>query len=313
MKLLQLSYFAIALVFVSSCGQADIKDTSASAKESFSPTKPQPKQLNISILWDLSDRIDSKKHPASPEHYQRDIEVIKDFTEFFKQDMDKKGAYMAQGKLKVFFTPAPTDLQINNLAKNMDVDLSQYHGNGSSKEKKNVFDHITNDFTGSAQKIYDITISNNKNNKEWDGSDIWRFFKKDVDQCIAGELNYRNILVILTDGYIYHKDSKQVQGNRSAYILPKTLKPFRKNSNWPQLFNSKDYGLITTRSDLQNLEILVLEVEAESGNKDDEDYIGAYLSKWFTEMGVAKNNFKIYSSDLPVNSKKRIEEFLKKS
>lgn len=41
---------------------------------------------------------------------------------------------------------------------------------------------------------------------------------------------------------------------------------------------------------------------------NDEDVIKAYLSKWFDEMNIKK--YEIYNSDLPINTKTRIEKFI---
>ena len=46
--------------------------------------------------------------------------------------MATKGAYLAKSKLKVFFSPHPTDANINNLASKLDIDLS----NKDAKEMK---------------------------------------------------------------------------------------------------------------------------------------------------------------------------------
>jgi len=303
--LLQLTFFISFLSI--NCGSDDVAGATESGEKPA--TSRISKQLNINILWDLSDRIDPNKNPASPEHYQRDIEIIKQIAEIFKQDMDSKGAYLSRGKIKVFFTPAPADNNINTIAQNLSKDLSIYKGEGASKEKKKVYDGITSEFVQNATNIYNLTIQNNKSKPNWDGSDIWRFFKNDVDKVIDADTNYRNILVILTDGYIYHKDSKLSQGNRSQFILPQTLKPFRNNNNWQTLLNDKDYGLMSTGKKIDNLEVLVLEVSPSKENKNDEDYIQAYLEKWFTEMGIKK--CKIYTTDLPAYTKNRIQSFIK--
>lgn len=307
MKLINRLFIASALFIASSCGGPDVKDAKASLTEAV---EPKEDQLNISILWDLSDRINPKEHPAHPEHYQRDLEIIRSLTELFKQDMDQRGAYRAKGKIRVIFTPTPADAEINNLAKELDVDLSKFSGEGSSKEKKKVYDSITTKFTKASEKIYQLTMATNSGKKYWDGSDIWRFFKNDVDQCIEDE-NYRNIVVLITDGYIYHRNSSQATGPRSQAVLASTLMPFRGNPSWRSLFNSNNYGLIAERSDLQNLEVLVLEIQPEKGQQDDENYIEAYLRKWFTEMGVKDDKIKIYGSGIPNDTKKRIERFIK--
>ena len=140
---------------------------------------------------------------------------------------------------------------------------------------------------------------------------FWRFFKDDVDMCIEKSENYRNILVIVTDGYIYHQNTIQNTGNRFSYISPTLFDKFklRNNSNWETEIKNSDFGLLANRSDLQNLEVLVLEVSAYSEKfKSDEDVIKHILASWFKEMGV--NRSSIYYSDLPVYTQKRIEDFM---
>jgi hypothetical protein len=301
----------IAILFLNSCS-SDSKEKKQDAEDSNTTAiKATDRQLNINILWDLSDRIDPQTNPASPQHYERDIEIIKNIASFFKKDMEKRGAYKAKGRLKVFFTPTPDNDRINTIAGNLSCDLSAYAGDGANSKKKEMYDSLETRFARSANEIYQIALSNNKGKKQWDGSDIWRFFKNDVKAyCIDPSVNYRNILVILTDGYIFHKDSKDKQGNRTAYILPELLKPFRNNPQWQTTFTKGDYGLISTRKDLQNLEVLVLEITPSKGYKNDEDIIKAYLAKWFEEMGIAKTNYECQNTDLPEYTRKKVEGFL---
>ncbi|MCA2538953.1 MAG: hypothetical protein IM550_06840 [Microcystis sp. M54BS1] len=293
-------FFCIVIAGITSCNDSDKKapENQANASES-----KFGKQLKISVLWDLSDRINPKIHTDLPTNADRDIAIIKYFADYLKADMDKKGAFMAKGKLKVFFSPNPTDQNINSLASRLDIDLS----NKDVKLKKEVYDNISNSFEQSAKQITDMTIKTSK----WVGSDIYRFFKNDVvDYCVSKDTSYRNILVILTDGYIYHPQSKGRAGNKSEYILSDLLSSLglRNNQNFKSVFQSKNCGLISTRKDLNNLEILVLEVNSEANYKNDEDIIKFYLQNWFTEMNAKR--FEIYNTDLPENTKKRIGDFL---
>ncbi len=310
----RLGKIIFSLAFLNACTSAsDSKEQEheESEKRTAAAINTIDRQLNINILWDLSDRIDPVKSPAFPQHYQRDIEAIKTITTFFKKDMEKRGAFKAKGKIKVFFTPTPENERINTIAKNLSCDLSSFTGDGANKRKKEIYDSIESRFTGNANEIYQLTISSNKGKKLWVGSDIWRFFKNDVkDYCQDPSGNYRNILVILTDGYIFHKDSKDKQGNRTTYILPELLRPFRNNPNWQAMFANGNYGLISTRKDLQNLDVLVLEITPSKEYKNDEDILKAYLGKWFEEMGIQKMNYACYNTDLPEYTKKKIEAFL---
>ena len=264
---------------------------------------PINKQLNITIVLDLSDRIDPKLHSAHPEHANRDIEIVKYFTQLFKDDMEARGAFNAKGKIKVILSPAPNVDDINTIISQLNVDLSQVSNN---KEKKKVFDSITTDFEKNLEVIYEKTIKT----KKYLGADVWRFFKNDVvDYSVENSNEYRNILVLITDGYLYHQASRDVIGNRSAYLTSRFInKAGLRKSSWLNTFNDGDYGFITKRTDLDSLDVLVLEITPSTKHKNDEDVIKQYLSKWFTEMNV--NSFKLYNTDLPKYTKGRIKKFI---
>ncbi|MDC9723480.1 MAG: hypothetical protein PSN34_12020 [Urechidicola sp.] len=297
-KLLIIGVFTFCLV---SCKNEP--KTEVNANQPKNQTKEKDKQLNITILLDLSDRIEPTKYPSSPEHFERDIEVVNYFTELFKKDMEKKGAFMAKGKMKVIFSPRPNDSEINEIATQLSIDLSKTK---NTKEKKNIFDNVSINFKENLSKIYSKTIET----KKYPGSDIWRFFKNDVvDYCIEDSSDYRNILVLITDGYLYHKNSTDKTKNRTASLLPINIASSGLRSpNWKDKFDSQDFGYITTRSDLNNLDVLVLEINPSEKFKNDEDVIKEYLSKWFTEMNV--NSFKLYNSDLPQYTKSKIDKFI---
>lgn len=263
-------------------------------------------QLNITILLDLSDRIDPIEHPSNPEHSDRDLAIVNYFTEVFRQDMETKGAFSAKGKMKVIFSPQPKDGEINSIASKLNIDLSKV----GTKEKKQIFDNISSSFSENLSSIYSKTIQS----KKWVGSDIWRFFKNDVvDYCIEKDKGYRNILVLITDGYIYHDDTRDRKEKRSTYLTPKYIYSERLNliGDWDivkKRIEKYDYGYLTVRQDLEDLEVLVLEINPTTERKNDEDVIKEFLSKWFDEMHVKR--YGLYNSDLPEFTKTRIENFL---
>lgn len=295
--------FYLYAVLLFSCGQAG-----SNVKEEQADTAPQNKeagkqQLNLTILLDLSDRIDPKTSPDKPEHYQKDIALINYFSGYFVKEMEKKGTYMAKGKMKIIFSPKPQDPNINIAAEKLNVDLSKM----ATKQKKEVHDNFKQTVNENISRIYETTLKE----KNWIGSDVWRFFKNDVkDYAIDRNPEYRNVLVVLTDGYIYHKDSKDKNGNRYAYMLPALFQQYklRNNPNWSSAMDKQNFGLIATRNDLNNLEVLVLEVTPSPSYKNDEDIIKKVLSKWFDEMKVKRKA--IFNSDLPEYTKQRINDFL---
>jgi len=261
----------------------------------------EEKQMNITLLLDLSDRIDPKKHPASPEHHERDKGAVSSVVSVFKAYMNKQGAYLAKSKIRVLINPLPKDRNINAIMEKMNIDLSEMKKPADKREAFKTMDSV---FSENISKIYDLALQQ----KKYPGSDIWRFFKNDIDLVIEDDPSYRNILVVITDGYVFHEDSKIQEKNRTSWLTGPLIKRygFRDSKNWRQKFDEGDYGFIATRKDLDNLEVLVLEVETK--HTGDEDIIKAYLSKWFDEMGVRK--YEIYNSDLPTNTRKRIERFI---
>jgi len=265
------------------------------------PEKPQEKQLNISILLDLSDRISPSINPDAQKH---DIENIKTITEFFKSNTERLGAYKAKGKIRIFLNPPPANADINSIVSKLIIDCS---GGIEKKDyRKEVYKTISDLYTQNLEEVYQQTISTSA----WKGSDIWGFFKNNVkDFCIDKDTNYRNILIIFTDGYLYDdKNNPIYDKNRFANIPPKKLANYRTN-NWQTKIQQDDFGFKTEVSGLNNLEILVLGVKAEnSAHIFDASILTFLLENWFNEMNVS--NYKICPFDLPANTKTRIENFL---
>jgi len=263
------------------------------------PVEIQEKQLNISILLDLSERISPEKYPNQ---WGYDIGNIKTITEFFKSNMESLGAWKAKGKIRIFLIPPPDNTNINSIVKKLTIDCSKMNNN----EKKEVYDDITKRYIQNLEEIYQQTIVANR----WQGSDIWRFFKDNVkDYCIDKDSNYRNILIILTNGYLYEQHTKDPKRPNTTSIRAEYLGNYRRD-NWKQLIERDSLSIKAERNDLQDLEILVLGIKAEeTRNRIDEDILIYLWENWFDRMNVS--HYKIYRSDLPANTKTRIENFLK--
>jgi hypothetical protein len=288
--------FMICLLY--SCG-GDVDQSESASSNPGNIVKPE--MLNISIILDLSDRVIK---PMQPSQSERDILIVKKITEIFKNNMKTKGAYQAKDKIRVLFAPAPTDSNVNNIAGKLSIDLSKLDNKG----KKEVYDNINSDFEKGLKEIYAKSIQS----KNWLGSDVWRFFKYDAKElCIDLDPKYRNVLVIVTDGYLYHSQSVDRQENKTAYITANLFERegFRNNSKWIDKFEKENYGLINSGQTFENLDVLVLEINPTPSHKNDEDIIRAYLGKWLEEMKI--KNKVIYNTDLPINTERKIESFFK--
>lgn len=268
--------------------------TAAFAKEG----KSQPKQnLNISFLLDLSDRIDPKKNPGI---YQRDLQYIKSVQKAFTNHVKGKKMLLLKDQMQVFFNPLPNISNINELSEQLKVDFNP-------KTSKKDFLNIEKVYTNNPAKIYQRAIKDGN----YVGSDIWRFFKNNVSEyCIKPQ--HRNILVILTDGYMYHANSIIVDGGKSSYITPEFLRSKKlTTASYQAVMKKNNLGFIAFPYNLKELEIIVLGINPSVKNPYEEDVIKQYWADWFKAMKVKK--FELRITDLPSSLETVINNFIQGS
>ncbi|WP_459210649.1 hypothetical protein [Aquimarina rhabdastrellae] len=249
--------------------------------------------LNISILLDLSDRISYKNQAA----YDR--EYLKHITSTFKSYLDQKPDASHDDYMQIFFEPNLNDNDINNIASNLKVHVSP----NLSDEK---FDNLDTAFDAPIQTLYN-KAQNDLSTRN--GADLYNFFQNDIkDNCIKS--CHRNILIILTDGYLYHKDDRIKHGDRTSYLASNILnKTALKSANWKEHFKKQNMGFIKAQEDLSGLEILVLGIDKQKHkNPNTQEIIRSYWGDWFNEMNV--QTYKIKEAVLPANMESIIDNFI---
>lgn len=245
--------------------------------------------INVSIMIDLSDRIDPKANPnPTMEYFQRDIEYIKAIEKGFLNHIKTKRIITYNDQMQVFFNPEPSDPKINDFTKELKVSFDQ-------NTSKAYFNTVENKYAELPANIYQSAIKDGK----YVGSDIWEFFRNKVkDYCIKDD--HRNILFILTDGYMYHKDTMFSQDKKTSYLTSKLIKSNNlTTSNFKTTFEKNNFGFVKANDNLSNLEIIVLGINPEKGNPFEEAVIKEYWENWFKEMKIKK--YQIKSADLPSN------------
>jgi len=278
-------YYSLILFLFVQCGKKPETKTGGKGVDSITNNK----NLNISILIDLSDRIDPEKYPnPSMEFYQRDLEYIKAIKTGFIDHVKSKKVIQLNDQMQIFFNPEPSDPEINDFAKQLKVSFDK----NTSKEN---IKHVDEKYTSLPDRIYQSAIQD----KKYVGSDIWGFFKNKVkDYCIKDK--HRNILFILTDGYMFHKDSKFSEGNRTSYLTPELIKSVKLNSSdFKTKIGDKDFGFIKANDNLDNLEVVILGINPEKGNPFEDEIIKIYWENWLKEMNTKK--YQIKDADLPSN------------
>lgn len=281
MKISNIILTCLLMVVLCACGNNSQNNGEANHGNNVAPANDKP--VNISIFLDLSDRI-IKTSNGMVQH-EKDSVIVEYIVSYFQEVIRTHKIQNSNDKIKVYFYPTPSLPEINNISKKLDVDFSKLE---KGVVKKKQAQEIIQQFNENLSLIYQSTLQT----KNWIGSDIWFFFEDRVkDLCVKKD--YRNILIILSDGYIFHVDNKQKQGNNYSYITTQTL-------------SVKDSGLIPcSHSNLSDLEVLFLEVDAPINHSK---RINEIISDWFNHMSIKK--YQIVKTDQPTNTTQIIENFL---
>lgn len=262
------------------------------------------RQLNVTVLLDLSNRIDPAASPATPSHRDRDLEAAAAVADAFVAEMRAKGAFSAEGRIRTIFSPPPNDADVNAIAASLAKDLRGM----SPADKKTVHDGLSQEYRMGLGRIYDAAIKE----QNYVGADIWRFFADGDAQKLAvdADPNVRNVLVILTDGYAYHLDSVHREGNRTSYVTAPFIASagLREPGKWRERFVAGEFGFIDPGVDLPRLEVLVVEVSPSAGHPGDFAVLKAYWEGLFQAMEIGR--FEILKTDLPTNTRPLILDFL---
>ncbi len=310
MRLLNIFLVAL-LLLVAGCGEEAVKQNVKSDPYPLLPALPQ-KDLNISVLIDLSDRIDSRQDTRQPVQSDRDISIINILSAAIRKNVAAHGSFKSKARFNVYFHPEPADKQIRDIAVKLSAAWVSSNDMTTAKQNKITYQELEGNFAKGLSDIYSMAQSTG----QYPGSDIWRFMKDEAKiKCIEPDTSYRNILVILTDGYMYYENGKQQQPNSNRYNYiergTKHFARFRDGSLLNTEFDKNDYGLMPAASGLKDLEILVLECRPEEAYPQDFDIMQKYWCKWFREMGV--KHAELYKSQQPAYHEKMIAGFLKKT
>ena len=299
-RLINIFSAILILLFYFSCAtDPEKKDSKKELLKNHSNKKAVSQNLNISFLLDLSDRINPEKYPnKSMEFYQSDAAYIKSASDVFEEHLRSKKVLKMNDKIQMYFDPAPQNQNINKISNQLKFHVTKDNASLS------LLDKIKNTYSTKPLEIYKLAIKDDK----YVGSDTWRFFKSKVkDYCI--EEGYRNILIILTDGYIYHKNTIIKESNLTSYITPQDIRNFKLNkSNWEDKIEKESFGFIPIKMNLENLEVLVLGVNPDIKNAYEEDVIKKYWSDWLQNMKVKK--LQIRNAGLPSDMDKLIKDFV---
>lgn len=310
----------IVVLFLGGCGCSNPNGISKSGSNNkiAQDVTENPKNLNVSILLDLSDRISPTRNPNNAmQYWKRDVEYIQSITYAFEQHLKNKKIILMNDHIQLYFNPIPTDIpDINNIAAKLNMTFTK---DNVTKEK---VDSVSSEYLKYTRLIYKKTLEEKepgakKGIDDYPGSDLFGFFKSNVkNYCIMK--GHRNILFILTDGYIYFKNRNKNKGsdNKSNFLLSKNLIKWGfTNINYQKKLEEEGYGFQVPTKGLNDLEVYVIGIEPK---QDWElDVIDNYWTNWLKRMGV--KNFQgdhseeyLKQAELPADLNRSIQGFINK-
>ncbi len=119
--------------------------------------------------------------------------------------------------MQLFFNPEPSSDKINEIAEEVKYSIYKDASVNLINDTKELYSEEPMNYMNLLK-----TDANGKKSN-YPGSDIWRFFKDNV-QDYSIDNCHRNILVILTDGYMFYENTQMTEGNRTSYLTPNSLK-----------------------------------------------------------------------------------------
>ena len=163
----------------------------------FGIMNAQSRFYNIILVADLSDRnLADKEHlPKFPMDY--DLKVISEIMKEFKRNV-KRNFYITSND-KITFVSLPLNENIDIIEEHrLKIDMTQI----SIRVRRFQLDNLIADFLTKVSQVYKRAIR-----KKTVGADIWDFFKNDLPNYLIEDNLYENIVVLLTDGYLYFDES----------------------------------------------------------------------------------------------------------
>lgn len=309
----------IALIFlISGCSTNLKKD------KKVGDTDLTTDHFNITIASDLSNRLNTHLYPRSVS----DVDIVKTVVDdFYPTILNHKRSMNQLDQLRIGFI---NKKQISFFAANtkaMNFDFSRF------KSQKDRIEYLRKDyktdkkaFLTEFKRIHDKAVSMPF------GSDIWTYLQQGVDEFTVnretttsqiGATNfknsYRNVLILLTDGYIettFKNNGYDLTANKIGEFRKKYLKSGEKDIEHFYLKNQQYRVHPLTNPLLPNLEVLVLELydrsETNAGasvHPTDLEIMKLLWSDWLKNSNVHRAEFYPKFSD-KAEAEKVISKFL---
>lgn len=254
--------------------------------------------LNIIIIPDLSRRIKQIPYTAP-----NDKEII---TEIYNSFFNNARRYKSADKLILEVTDNGQARGIfAELARNLAIDMAD---KGNNTNNINYLKQKEVSFKENLDRLYTEAIKNPS------GADYFYYFQRILPDRIKKSNiyhEYRNKIIILTDGYLETNDKGVVKTYTPTYgKLSPILQKAVKNGNLAEIMERNKLEIPSVHRKLPNTEVLVLEIkERQEGKGWHQEVLKNYWENWFKDMGVKNPSIRPHDDNINETTK-FIRDFL---
>jgi len=255
---------------------------------------------NITLFIDLSDHLDEKKESGKggimgKNRWENFIDFTKLFGGVYTEKIltSRKKLHKYNEKIHIRTHPTTDFKLVNQYLKDIELDKKSIKSSYNIKEDKSV---ITSLLVKNVEGIMNDSRST-YGNEVWPGSNIYDYFK--------GKQFYnpedQNLLIIYTDGYPYHDDNDQKEGQ---YFLKSTpWKTRLHNMDQDQLKEkfeaNPNLGMKPSTTGLEHLRVLIIggKDQTRGVNPYEKELVEFLWSNWLQKMGVKQKNIQMLFMD----------------
>jgi len=272
---------------------------------------PVATSLNLIIVPDLSRRIIDEVN--NPDQIKNDTILLNHIWESFKVYTKQK--VNTKPRLIVDVTDeGQANGQFRLLADKLVFELPEHE----TPHLRNVwFETIGNRYTENIKYLYGL------GKKSPIGGDYWNYFRRNLSKHIQKSTlfdNYRNVLIIITDGYL-ESEHKLYTGD---WITRNAIANKIKQGKPTKETTLNRIRILDIAQTFPTLEVLVLEVNErkrfspqepkDKGTSEDYDILQTLWADWFERLKIknVNDNFFIPRNDATQLTKNEIDKFLNK-
>ena len=252
-------------------------------------SKIERKPTNYNVVLDLSDRI------LLPEQLNKDFYLIEKYFKVFENNAKRNLVLSSKDRFSVRIIPQKNSpLNVNHYEDLLQLYLDETEVQNKSKSLialsqslPKVLENLKKD------AVY------GKTSNSYFGVDIWAYLHD--NGMGLSKAGFENKVLVLTDGYFDFESQAHVIQDKNNYTSTRFLKELT-TSNWKQLSESKEYGLLPIRLE-KNTKWIVAGISAK--NTDDilqTEKITYFWTKWLKQSGVSVSQFILNGSKTDMSS-----------